>query len=179
MEETKLKILQELKDSLKYDKEEGKFYWKKRYSNRIHIEDVAGSYSNRYASLTVKGYKFLIHKLVWYFENDLYPDDSQIDHIDQDTHNNRIDNLRIVTAKENSMNKPKRRDNTSGITGVSFDKQTNKWVVRIKNHEGKYENRGRFTSIDEAKQARDRALIELGYSENHGKEFSKLPYRSE
>ena len=51
-----------------------------------------------------------------------------------------------------------------------------KWVVKIKNG-NKYENRGRFNSIDEAKQERDRALAELGYSEIHGRELSKLPYR--
>jgi hypothetical protein len=60
-------------------------------------------------------------------------------------------------------------NNTSGITGVSFDRWSNKWVVRIKNNNGKYENRGRFNSISEAEFARDRALSELGYSQNHGK----------
>lgn len=30
-------------------------------------------------------------------------------------------------------------------------------------------NRGRFNSISEAEFARDRALSELGYSQNHGK----------
>ena len=49
-------------------------------------------------------------------------------------------------------------NNTSVITGVSFDRWSIKWVVRVKNNNGKYENRGGFNSISE-----------LGYSQNHGK----------
>ena len=49
-------------------------------------------------------------------------------------------------------------------------------IMQIVNN-NKYENRGRFDSIGKAKQERDRALIELGYFENHGKELSRLPYR--
>lgn len=39
--------------------------------------------------------------------------------------------LRIGTQSNNMMNKTMRKDNTSGITGVSHDKTSNKWVAEI------------------------------------------------
>lgn len=47
-----------------------------------------------------------MHKLAWYFEYGIYPRE-QIDHVDQDTYNNSIINLRLVMPQENSKNKKK------------------------------------------------------------------------
>lgn len=163
---------------LTYKSDEGCFYWKISPAHGIKIGDRAGYYNSRYAYLHFKGQRYFIHKLVWYKENGEYPKE-QIDHIDQNTKNNHISNLRIVSAQDNAKNKPKRRDNTSGITGISWDKQTNKWVVRIKNNQEKYVNRGRFNTISEAKQERDRALVEFGYHSNHGIRLSQLQYRKQ
>lgn len=168
--------LELLKEELSYDKDTGEFCWKKVKKGRTKIGTPIGNISDRYFIVCINQKKYLLHKLAWYFIYGTYPED-QIDHIDQNTHNNSINNLRLVTSQENSKNKPKRRDNISGITGVSFDKNSNKWVVRIKNNKGVYENRGRFNTTDEAEQVRIAALIELGYSEKHGEQLSKLPYR--
>lgn len=173
--EEKSEDLEKLKEEAKYNKSTGEFYWLKEKTHRNLDSPIGANTTSRYKCLTYNQIKYHLHKLAWYFEYGIYPRE-QIDHIDQDTYNNSITNLRLVTPRENSKNKPKRRNNTSGITGVSYDKVSNKWVVRIKNG-NKYENRGRFNSIDEAKQGRDRALAELGYFENHGRELSKLPYR--
>lgn len=53
------------------------------------------------------------------------------DHIDRNELNNRVYNLRPCTPQENSYNKSKRNDNTSGITGVSWNKRTNKWDANL------------------------------------------------
>ena len=57
-------------------------------------------------------------------------DDSslQVDHINHDTLDNRKRNLRVVTVSQNNMNKDVRSDNTSGHTGVTFDKKSGKYV---------------------------------------------------
>lgn len=167
--------LRSLLKEVRYDSNTGEFYW---IVNKIHRDlnkPIGANCKSRYKCLTYNQTKYFLHKLAWYYIYHEYPN-QQVDHIDQDTYNNRINNLRLATALENSKNKPKRRDNISGITGVSYDKQTGRWVVRIKNG-NRYENRGRFNTIDEAKQERDRALRELGYFEGHGEQLSKLPYR--
>lgn len=55
----------------------------------------------------------------------------KVDHKNHNTIDNRKSNLRIVTQSENMMNQKLRNDNTSGITGVTWDKRKNQWVARI------------------------------------------------
>jgi hypothetical protein len=57
--------------------------------------------------------------------------EKEIDHEDGDGMNNRRNNLRIVTRSENSMNKGKHIDNTSGFKGVYFHKPMKKWHTEI------------------------------------------------
>ena len=53
------------------------------------------------------------------------------DHIHgkQSRNDNRKSNLRIVTKSQNNINQPVRKDNTSGIKGVNWNKDLNKWRV--------------------------------------------------
>lgn len=53
------------------------------------------------------------------------------DHKDRNPLNNRKNNLRQANYAENAQNHSKRKDNTSGITGVTFNKQANQWQVWI------------------------------------------------
>lgn len=53
------------------------------------------------------------------------------DHNDCNPLNNRKSNLRKATYAENAQNHSKRKDNTSGITGVTFNKRMNQWQVCI------------------------------------------------
>ena len=58
-------------------------------------------------------------------------DNLVVDHIDRDPMNNRLSNLRLVTPQQNSWNVSKSSNNTSGCTGVRWDKQYNRWVAFI------------------------------------------------
>jgi predicted metal-dependent hydrolase len=49
----------------------------------------------------VRGKLFYVHRLVWEGFNGPIPDDKQIDHIDGDTSNNRLDNLQLLTLRQN------------------------------------------------------------------------------
>ena len=53
------------------------------------------------------------------------------DHIDRNPLNNRRNNLRPATISENSYNKSKYKNNTSGVTGVNWNKNSGKWVAQI------------------------------------------------
>ena len=52
-----------------------------------------------------------------------------VDHINKDKLDNRVDNLRLVTQKENSLNTKK--ITLSKYRGVSFDKRVNKWFAYV------------------------------------------------
>jgi D-Tyr-tRNAtyr deacylase len=84
----------------------------------------------------------------------------QVDHIDNNRLNNKISNLRWVTNSENSMNKSLSKDNTSGVKGVFYFSQRNKYIAQIK-HNYKYHHLGYFNTLEEAKEARQKKANEL------------------
>ena len=60
------------------------------------------------------------------------PDNKHVDHIDGNTLNNCKSNLRLCSVIENCRHRTKLSShNTSGKTGVDFDKKSNKWRSRI------------------------------------------------
>ena len=76
----------------------------------------------------------------------------QIDHIDGNRSNNRIENLRPANSSQNACNRKKSSINTSGIKGVHWHKQSKKWRARIKLLT-KDVSLGLFQTIDDAKNA--------------------------
>lgn len=57
--------------------------------------------------------------------------DNNIDHINRVKHDNRKSNLRWVNVQQNGMNQGLGQDNTSGVTGVSYMKNTERWVANL------------------------------------------------
>lgn len=69
---------------------------------------------------------------------------------------NRKSNLRVATKSQNNINQKIRKDNSSGYKGINWDKQHNKWVVRIQTN-NKRVFIGRYKSLDDAIAARQKA----------------------
>lgn len=59
------------------------------------------------------------------------PADKQVDHINRDKLDNRKSNLRIVTNQENHFNEGLSKNNSSGVKGVYYNKDCDKWVCQI------------------------------------------------
>ena len=76
-----------------------------------------------------------------------------IDHINKNRADNRKCNLRLCKRAENDRNRSTYSTNTSGVTGVYFDKQRNKWVASI-SYNKKRTLIGRFASKEDAVRAR-------------------------
>lgn len=79
------------------------------------------------------------------------PKDKVIDHINNDSFDNRKCNLQIVTRKENAQNSKTPKNNTSGVKGVYWCKRDNVWVTQIEIN-GKTKNCGRFKDIKDAEK---------------------------
>lgn len=90
----------------------------------------------------------------WAIQNG-YNDSLTIDRINADG-NYCPENCRWVTMSIQEFNKRISSRNTSGTTGVSFNKACNKWVAYIRK-DGKLYHLGTFANIDDAIYARKQA----------------------
>lgn len=81
-----------------------------------------------------------------------------INHINFDKKDNNVSNLEIVTNRENSNRKHLK--STSKYTGVSFEKDRNKWISQIKIN-GKRVLLGRFSNEIDANDAYQSKLKEI------------------
>lgn len=103
-----------------------------------------------------------LHAIGWYLTyGEWPPSDREIDHIDGDWRNNRINNLRLATRTEQNRNKGKKKDKvyTSQYMGVSLIRRGNlkrKWVANI-TVDYKAICLGRFMTEEEAARAYDTA----------------------
>ncbi|AKU43388.1 HNH homing endonuclease [Bacillus phage Silence] len=104
---------------------------------------------------TLKGKKFLLHRFL------LDPVDGEyVDHINRNTLDNRIENLRKVNATENAKNRS--AYGYSGVRNVIWNKVAKKWIVSLKVN-GKYVEFGRFDLIRDAEITAEKARKENGY----------------
>jgi len=92
----------------------------------------------------------------------------QVDHINGVRDDNRIVNMRDVSHQDNCRNAARPRTNTSGVSGVVWDKPHKKWRAEIRAN-GKMKNLGRFAIFDDAVAVRKSAEVEYGYHPNHGR----------
>ena len=63
---------------------------------------------------------YSIHRIIWEMFNGPIPTGMVIDHMNGNPWDNRIENLRVVTHRQNVQNAKKSKRNTSGITGVRW-----------------------------------------------------------
>jgi len=101
-----------------------------------------------------KGRRIHFHRLVMGLTNEKI----DVDHIhgNKTRNDNRKENLRIATRSQNNMNSALSKNNLSGVTGVYFDKNANKWSASITINY-KTLHLGLFDTFTEAVQARKRA----------------------
>jgi hypothetical protein len=88
----------------------------------------------------------------------------QVDHINGEPLDNRRENLRLVTSKENSWNKGPTKSNTSGYVGVNWHKRRQKWQAQAKficeqTGRRKGKSLGYYNDKEEAARAYDRWVI--------------------
>lgn len=168
-----------LKNIIHYNDETGSFVWLKRpremfncdrswnrWNNKYCAKEAGASTSDGYLAISINNTKYKAHRLAFLYFHGYMP--KYIDHIDQDKTNNRISNLRGVTHKENLMNMRKKKNNTSGVTGVYWRSDIDKWAAQIM-VDGRCVPLGTHTDKFEAICARKSAEKRYGFHENHGK----------
>ena len=181
-----------VRELLTYNPDTGKLFWKerplkyfknqnpnyaKRWNNRWVGKEALTSINRRKSGQIARlrggffGKKYCTHRIVWLIYYGEWPK-NEIDHINQDPTDNRIENLRDVTHAENHKNKTLQKNNTTGYLGVS--KHHGKYRAEIcSNNIKKY--LGYYDTAEEAAAARAVANINYNFHPNHGNE--KKEYR--
>jgi len=170
---------------LHYDPETGIFTWRERDRKWFKSDRAfsawhsnfcgkrAGSiwtqpgvgYQNRQIGIFNKLY--YEHRIAWMWMTD-DPLPKEIDHKNRDGTDNRWINLCATSHSKNQKNMSRRVTNTSGVTGVCWDKSRGKWMARI-NVNGKAYSLGRFDDLHEAAEAVEASRAGHGFSPDHGR----------
>lgn len=116
----------------------------------VDDEDYEGLSQNKWYLTShgyVKSHREYMHRIL------LSPQpDQQVDHINMDKLDNRRVNLRVCSARENSLYRPINKNNHSGYKGVSQRKDTKRWqayimVNRKRLHLGYYDTKERAAKV--------------------------------
>lgn len=169
-----------LLELLSYDPETGNLTWKPRQRASFKDDRSHAIFNTRYANQPAftavgkHGYKvgsinnqlYRAHRIIWIMVHGNDPD--QIDHINGIRTDNRINNLREVTGKENQKNMKRPVNNTSGHVGVAWDASKNSWLAFITVNRKRL-HLGRFKEFEDAIAARKAAETANGFHRNHGR----------
>lgn len=137
-----------LKSKLYFDSFLGKFIW---LSGKNKGKFAGGYDKEGYWMIKLDGKYWFAHRLAWLYVYEALPT-KIIDHINKIKSDNRIENLRECTLRQNRYNAKLNKNNTSGYRGVHFDNKNKKWKAAI--HKGKeYIFVGYFKTLEEAVEA--------------------------
>ena len=176
-----------LRQLLRYEPETGKLFWRERGaeffndSGKITAETRSLQWNSRYAGTEafkikkeneyLRGQVFKVdmyaHRVIWALTYNEWPD-GDIDHINGNRTDNRINNLRDVSRSENLKNQKRGSRNTSGAIGVSWCRMRGLWRARLF-VDGREIEVGVFADFDAAVAARQLANKQYGFHKNHGR----------
>ena len=144
-------LLNYIKENYKY--ENGNFYRIKLSGNKktgslVGWQTICGKKPYRKISINYKTY--YQHQLIFLYHHGYIP--KYIDHIDRNSLNNNIENLRESTQSQNCANKLKNKNNTSGYKGVTYNKKEKKWQAQIMVNY-KHKNLGFFDKPEDGAKA--------------------------
>lgn len=168
-----------LVESITYDPETGEMWWNNRPRHHFDSDHQMKAWNARWAGkscgspgshgymgVQLGGKLHLAHRLAWlYMTGEMPP--RFIDHVNHIRMDNRWSNLRDVEKLENHKNMSRSKANTSGFTGVTWDKNRSRWIAHITVNR-KFKSLGRFLNREDALAERKKAEKQYGFHVNHG-----------
>lgn len=149
-----------LKEHLSYNKETGSFKWIKSPGGGVKKDSDTGCKNGKnYIYIGIKGRVYLAHRIAWFLTYEVWPE-QEIDHINKNTCDNRLQNLRLATRTQNNQNRKKFSNNSSGHTGIRWHKKDQLWNAYI-GVDKKLIFLGGYQIIEDAISARKKAEKEL------------------
>tara|TARA_R110000803_G_scaffold4467_1_gene15036 strand:- start:32 stop:511 length:480 start_codon:yes stop_codon:yes gene_type:complete len=133
--------------------EEDKMYrYNKKHKKWICCNDNKSN--TRYIQIKINKRMYYLHRIIYKYFNEEWDitdisTNNQIDHININPFDNRIENLRVVNQSQNQRNKNKLKNCSSIYKGVSLYKRDKKWKAQITIN-GKSKHLGLFETEEEA-----------------------------
>jgi hypothetical protein len=155
-----------LKQRFDYDPSTGRLVWRSAKST-VRGKEAGTIAPSGYRLVSLGNRAWVAHRLIWVIVHGIGPD-GEIDHVNGNRSDNRIENLRCVSRTDNGRNCAVSKRNTSGVLGVSWYARSRKWLAQIK-VDRRQIFLGYFDSLSCAKAARSAADIKYGFHPNHGR----------
>ena len=141
-----------LKELLEYDPATGKFFWRVARGPRAAGTEAGTVDSEGYVRIKIDRRMYKAHRLAWLYVHGYTPE-NDLDHIDRDPSNNRVENLREVSQVCNQRNCGNPKNNKSSVKGVHWTERRGKWRAQIVVNQRNF-NLGYYDDFTEAVCAR-------------------------
>ena len=175
-----------LRQLLRYEPETGNLFWKERShewfpTGRFTAEHTSKIWNTRYSGKEAftcpndAGYRtgrifnvlMRAHRVIYAMHFNEWPQ-GEVDHINGDRSDNRLENLRDVDRTENSHNAAVHKDSMTGLIGISWYPRLGKWCARIYAN-GQGYHLGVYACLGQAIRASKEAERRHGFHANHGR----------
>lgn len=134
--------------------------------HKLQGDDATYMHSQGYLSIAVGNSEYLAHRVIWKMMTGSWPN-GQVDHKNHKRTDNRWENLREVSSRENQLNTGKKKNNSSGVNGVRILPSGRFCAFIMVNR--KQISLGTYDTLEEAANARTEANKFYAFHENHGK----------
>ncbi len=181
MKHRPLPPLEYLRACFTYDAETGVLTWRERPREHFKTERTHRLRNARFAGETAGGVScvgyfdvsidtvlFRLHRIAYAMHHGADPGVMQVDHINGNRADNRASNLRLVSRSGNARNQRLHSNNTSGFSGVYWDRRDCRWRAQIRGKKRRL-YLGSFDCIGAAVIVRHLAECKHGFHPNHGR----------
>lgn len=135
---------------------DGEIYKYLKSGKLVKVENKK-NHSGGYCKFYVDGCIVYYHRALWILsKGEDIPEGMQIDHIDGNKTNNVIENMRLVTNRQNGQNMKRHRN--GNLVGAKYNKNSGKWNAQIRLNKGEQIHIGTFDTEEDAHNAYIEAL---------------------
>ena len=142
---------------------EGRLYWKAKPHNKANSIEIGRQITSKnidgYYKVTLGGKTYPVHRIVWAMINGADPGEFSIDHINGVVSDNRPENLRLATPRQNAQNTIRSVSSSTGqryIIYVPYLSKPRPYRVTVGDC-----YMGHFATLESAVAARDQKIKEL------------------